>query len=247
MGKLTHNVPRPNAGAAHAYSVEWNLSGEKMAILYWDGEAIIYDQTGQHEIARVSPKLVPTGGNRVASWSPDGSSLAIANCFLGVSIWNTSPWQARSFINLSRYPSWCLAWSPNNQKLAIGSCAELSLSVWDVVTQRQVYSTKCDSIREGVAWSGDGRFIAAPAITGVISILRASDGQLIFTVRGHQGRVTAVRWSPDGRRFASASFDGTIRIWDAATGIPLISLPCGVLVHGLAWSPDSRCLACAVR
>src|SRR5262249_8856254 len=48
---------------------------------------------------------------------------------------------------------------------------------------------------------------------------RMCQGEL-HTLKGHQGRVTAVAFSPDGSRLASAggSDESTIKVWDTITG-----------------------------
>jgi hypothetical protein len=54
--------------------------------------------------------------------------------------------------------------------------------------------------------------------------LTAPGGELISTLEGHSGLVTAVAMSGDGRRAVSGSRDKTLKVWDLATGQVLRTL-----------------------
>jgi eukaryotic-like serine/threonine-protein kinase len=97
-----------------------------------------------------------------------------------------------------------------------------------------------------LAFSPDGRFLAAPRGEKDIKTWDVSTGQPVLTLRGHQDRVLRVAFRPDGRRLASTSADRTVRVWDTTTGQDVVLLrgheqP----VHGVAFSPDGRHLASA--
>ena len=62
-------------------------------------------------------------------------------------------------------------------------------------------------------------------------------------MKGHEGRVLAVRWSPDGRRLATAGEDGFVRFWQADGAMQVPPLESGFAVISLAWSPDGLRLA----
>jgi WD40 repeat protein len=95
-----------------------------------------------------------------------------------------------------------------------------------------------------VAYSPDGRLLAS---TGAVArVWEVRTGRLLLSLRGHTRQVLRVVFSPDGSRLATSSADGSVRVWDAATGQQLVSIerPTGYFSNGLAFSPDSRQIAC---
>jgi WD40 repeat protein len=92
-----------------------------------------------------------------------------------------------------------------------------------------------------VAWSPDGRRIAAASGDGKVHIWDASTGKTLLTYRGHSGEVFQAAWSSDGTRIASfAPLDG-VHIWEAATGKALTTFGEGnaqAFSQCLAWAPD---------
>jgi small GTP-binding protein len=95
-----------------------------------------------------------------------------------------------------------------------------------------------------IAWSPDGRMLAAGSPDHIVRSWNAEDGSPRLELHGHFKVVGSVAWSPDGTTLASASDDNTLRLWDTATGEPR-----GLLqgheqnVTSVAWSPDGRILA----
>ena len=89
-----------------------------------------------------------------------------------------------------------------------------------------------------IAWSPEGRFLAAGRMDGKVDLWNAEKSRRIRSFRGHSQPVTSVSWSADGRILASASLDDTVRLWDIKTGERALLLygSCkGVLC--VRWSP----------
>jgi WD40 repeat protein len=99
-----------------------------------------------------------------------------------------------------------------------------------------------------MAWSPDGRRLAALDPPGTATVWHAGTGERLLTLGTPQEQLRrrVVGWSPDGKRLATGSQDGTVTVWDAATGRPVLTLARHKAeVKALAWSPDGRRLASA--
>ncbi|MBW4672870.1 MAG: hypothetical protein KME52_02165 [Desmonostoc geniculatum HA4340-LM1] len=97
-----------------------------------------------------------------------------------------------------------------------------------------------------VAFSPDGKLLAAGDSNGEIHLWRVADSQQILIFRGHRNWVVSLAFSPDGRTLASGSSDCTVRLWDVGTGRCLHTLgEHGNEVWSVAFSPNGDRLASA--
>lgn len=96
-----------------------------------------------------------------------------------------------------------------------------------------------------VAYSPDGRFLAAGGFGKAIRVYRAG-GEPYRALRGHLDWVNGVAFSPDSGTLASGSADWTVRLWDPVTGADRGShQEHQDWVRGVAFSPSGRLLASA--
>lgn len=97
-----------------------------------------------------------------------------------------------------------------------------------------------------VAFSPDGRFLAAGTISNEIRIWETGNGKQLVNCEGHTGWIRSVAFSPDGTFLASGSQDHTVRLWDVETGHCLhICQGHTDWVWSVAFSPDGCLLASA--
>lgn len=95
-----------------------------------------------------------------------------------------------------------------------------------------------------VAFSPDGKTIAAGNYDKRIRLYDAVGLRRTRTFKAHQAMVTSVTFSPDGKLLASGSADKSIKIWDVASGTVKASLAAhSRQVQSVRFSPNGRLLA----
>jgi RNA polymerase sigma factor (sigma-70 family) len=119
--------------------------------------------------------------------------------------------------------AWDLAFSPDGTRLAlagwspVGSDPEMrgSITVWNVRTGEEVFSQAGFADRFlCVAYSPDGRQVAAGGHDGVLSLWEVATGRERHRFTGHIAPVHDVAFSPDGKFVAAASDDAPVYVWD---------------------------------
>lgn len=134
---------------------------------------------------------------------------------------------------------------------------------------RWVWSLKLNAPVASVAFSPDGRYVAAGSVYGAAYVFEAlsgkevsrlSEGEALSTVPGALqpfiemppkipasrpggAGVNALVFSPDGQYVAMASDDGTARVFQAASGKPVSQLTEQGQVSSATFSPDGRYVA----
>jgi WD40 repeat protein len=101
-----------------------------------------------------------------------------------------------------------------------------------------VWQARLDDYISAIAWSPDGKQLAAASVSGQLGLYDAGLGQALRVIeRAHADGGDAVAWRPDGRAIATAGRDGTWRLWDPVTGAQLVQHDAGALwPEHLAWS-----------
>jgi len=117
-------------------------------------------------------------------------------------------------------------------------------SIVDYYPSTVLKGTEADS-PSALAYSPDGRFLAAGMFNGQIRVWDTSTRDLV-SVMGKPGsdRVWSIDFSPDGRKLAAGGEDETVRLWDISTGSAALTMPQDAgPVYGVSYSPDGRFVA----
>jgi len=96
-----------------------------------------------------------------------------------------------------------------------------------------------------LAWSPDGRRLAAPFLDGTIGIwdLEGEDAPSML-LQGPSGIANCVVWSPDGSRLLSGGEKGEVVIWDTESGTTVREMRGDSQeIYAVAWHPTESLVA----
>jgi WD40 repeat protein/serine/threonine protein kinase len=201
------------------------------------------------------------GRVQCVAFSPDGCLLASGAWEVegDLTVWDAAT--GREFFTCHLLNSIaCVAFSPDGRRLVAGSglnYVQGELCLWDAATGAELFRKELPYGRvNGVAFSGDGRWIAtalgmadvnAEIMKGQFEILDAGTGAVIHMLPEGRGEVGAVAFSPDNRRVAMAGPDD-VSLWDTRGPWKKATLiiPTGK-VKAVAFSPDGKRLVTVSR
>lgn len=101
----------------------------------------------------------------------------------------------------------------------LGAVADNGVRFWNIATCAEMAPLRLpiSGVRV-VAFSPDGRRLAAGGDNTKVVIVDSISGTPVAELSGFPGRIQSLAFSPDGRYLLTAGMDPTLRLWDAATG-----------------------------
>jgi serine/threonine protein kinase/WD40 repeat protein len=144
---------------------------------------------------------------------------------------------------------WSLAFSPDGKRLAIGQQGidnrPSVLRVWDLGQKRDVMFTTRPAGYRSVAFSLDGRIVAAGSFDGTLTQIWTEGAGPRQTELNEGSPVNAVVFLRDGNTVAAGCWDGAIRFSNVVTPVDHSPLKNPDRIYALAVSPDGSTLAVA--
>jgi WD40 repeat protein len=215
LGGAEHPTHATIAHGSQLVGAALREDGNVLATAGTDGVVRIW--TPDAALVRALPKVPNLGA---VALDPKGRLLASASGKLVI------VYDAQTGKQLASLPGHTdtvtgLAFSPDGTQLT-SSSRDHDARVWDLKGVRNGTTHvkvlhRHTSFVSGVAYSGDGRWIATagPLKAGIWASGDTDlPGNFLQFVRGNQGPITSVAFSPAGWRLATAARDGSIRVFD---------------------------------
>jgi WD40 repeat protein/tRNA A-37 threonylcarbamoyl transferase component Bud32 len=190
------------------------------------------------------------------AFSPDGQWLAAGGWGEeAVRVWNVAGGRRRDPLPKAvGNPVNSLAFRPGRADLATGgqrpsTAPEGAIGVWNLETRTELrlleggYTGRCT----GVAFSPDGKYLAATFQDGIVAVWDMVTGKVLFSARRHNDLVSGVAFCPGRDSECLAFARGTevvVERWQGKTGRKSRKLGTATgAVRSRTFSPDGRRLA----
>ena len=171
--------------------------------------------------------------------SPDGEMLATGGADAATRLWRTDSGELLHKFDFAGDWVRSVQFSPDGGTLAVGGRKDKSLQLFDVKSFNRL-ATLRGSTGDffHLAFSGDGKLLAAAARDGFVRLWDLPARQLRQFDARHQGMIWSVGFSPDGKTICSAGQDRTLRFWDQETAREIARVNCAFENDTLVFSPD---------
>jgi WD40 repeat protein len=153
------------------------------------------------------------------AYSRDGKMLASVSDDGTTRLWDTVG--QREIKRLSSGRADTVAIRPSGGVLATGQHGDAgngTVRFWDIATRRAVGTFRDDAAILTVAFSPDGKTVAAGDDAGNVRLLDVPTGRPVGKPLPHPYWVLGLAFSPDGHLLATACRDGALRLWNPSTG-----------------------------
>ena len=180
-----------------------------------------------------------------------------------VIVYSTQTWEPNWGMVTEPLSPIAMAISPDGKHVAVGGIyfgsdnpRQPMIAIIDLQNRRITKSVAAFPLKneiKRIAWSPDGKQIAAGVVVGgtslgpdIIKVFDAHTGEQINAEPIQEpAHIRAIRYSPDGRYLAEAQIHHQIRIWDGQHKNLLQEIPIEDYGLNLVFSKDSRFMAVA--
>jgi len=201
----------------------------------------IWDIEHALQVASLSVDLSQRG--QALDFSPNGHELAIGCEDGSIQIYDLSSNKTRVLPPV-RAPVHQIRYHPAGLVLATSSTDSHDVLIRDAFTGEVLHTLKHPFRVWRIAFSPDGKQLAAGCGDACIHVWNTETGLREFALQGHTHSVDRVGFDHTGDILFSASWDGTTRLWDMRSGSHLLTIPASA---GMSFATKSNRLALVNR
>jgi DNA-binding beta-propeller fold protein YncE len=193
----------------------------------------------------------PTVPTSALAFSPDGKTLAVGG-YQEVLLWDLANARLAKRIGVGQIGDFvrAVAFRNNGQWLAVAEGTAYgagAVKVFDVNSGQPAlaFAEPKDTVF-AVAFSADGKFLAAGGADNVARVWNVDEKKLAGELKGHSDWVLGLRFSADGKFLVTSSADRSAQVWEVGTWKLLARLDQMEPVNGVVFSPNAELVAVAV-
>lgn len=197
--------------------LDWNYSGEYLAVSEFEGPVSIFDLTGK----QISTFIGDPKGVAGLDWHPKKNIIATVGSQIGIydykgdTLLRFEPREVETFL-LS------VEWHQSGDFFAVGDYGDLAkaenklIQFWTVEGKLIQQIEGSTGEYRNIRWSPDGKKLAAA--TDALRIWN-KDGELLHESESSSDYLWGIDWNSTGNRIITTSQDGVISLWDESANL----------------------------
>ncbi len=229
-------------------SLAFSPDGKVLVTAGVGGPTKFYSIANQKEIQQAAlRRKTQTEGHAFVTYAPDGRSIATADGFDVIQVFDASNGNELASFDAKRNAH-VVAYSPDGKVLSSGGEVH-TIRSWMLSTKKEIRPFPGHrSLVTAIAYSPGGDKLASVDEDGTLCLWQtATRSELRRVFDPDAVGFLSVGFAPDGKTVATGSQTGTARLWDVETGRAMLDFEHGdfAQLFSVTFSPDGHWLATA--